>query len=352
MEEGPIRRKEVAKLAGVSEATVSRVLNGVGPIREETRKRVLEAAEQLNYVPSALAQQFARKKSGNLGVIIPFVPKVHLFSTYYFSEILSGIGVTAKKEGYDMLLMFLSPEEKRNYSRLFRMQKVDACIMLGTQDGEEERQALRELLQEEHPFCLVNQRFEGEAFPTIEADHVSGSYAATAHLIGQGCDRIAFLNGPLTYSNSADRYDGYRRALADNGISVNQDILFTGNYSRKSGYIAAPEIAGAIKDQRIDAVFAANDRMALGLLQGLREHGIEPGRDAALIGYDDSEEARYTDPQLSSVSVPFYEMGAAAVSKLIGQEKPAIIDTETGFNVEKLPVRLIPRASSLRYKPN
>ncbi|XEC95610.1 LacI family DNA-binding transcriptional regulator [Paenibacillus tarimensis] len=349
MEEGPIR-KEVAKLAGVSEATVSRVLNGIGPVREETRAKVLEAAKALNYVPNALAQRFARKKSGNIGVIIPFVPKVHLFSAYYFSEILSGIGERAKEAGYDLLLIFLSPYEQRNYTLLFRTQKIDACIMLGTQDTEEERSALRELEREGHPFCLVNQRFEGESYPTVEADHVRGSHAATAHLLDIGCVRIAFLNGPLTYSNSADRYEGYRTALEERGVPLDPSLVFTGNYSRKSGASLAPEIAALIRDGRIDGVYAGNDRMAIGLLQGLRELGIEPGRDVALVGYDDSEGAKFTEPQLSSVSVPFYELGASAVSKVLGVEQKDGNSGDPGEVTGKLPVQLVVRASSLRFK--
>ena len=123
----------------------------------------MEAAQQLNYVPSALAQRFALRKSGNLGVILPMLPKVNLFSTYYFSEVLSGIGITAKQRGYDLLLLFREPDEPRDYANLFRTQKVDACIVLGAQDVPKERSALAELQEGSHPFCLVNQRFDGES---------------------------------------------------------------------------------------------------------------------------------------------------------------------------------------------
>lgn len=104
-----VSRKEVAELSGVSEATVSRVLNAVGPIKEDTRRRVLDAANQLGYVPSALARNFARRKSGHLGVVMPYVPKAHLFSAYFFSEMLSGIGNKARDSGLDLLLLFRKP---------------------------------------------------------------------------------------------------------------------------------------------------------------------------------------------------------------------------------------------------
>ncbi|QYR20702.1 LacI family transcriptional regulator [Paenibacillus sp. sptzw28] len=344
MEEGLIRRKEVAKLAGVSEATVSRVLNGVGPVKEDTRERVMAAARQLNYVPSALAQRFARSKSGNLGVILPLLPKVNLFSTYYFSEILSGIGITAKERGYDLLLLFRKPEEPREYADLFRMQKIDGCIILGAQDVPDERAALSELQEGQYPFCLVNQRFDGQPYNTVDADQRMGSYAAAKHLIGQGYERIIFLNGPSVYSNSLDRLEGYRQALSEAGLEYDPSMVLVGNYSQKSGYEHAEAVARLLGNGRKNAVIAANDRMAIGLLQGLKECGVYVGKDLALFGCDDSDGARLTDPPLSSISVPFYKIGCEAASRLLD----IIMGTpeqKNGFSV-KLPVQLAVRVSS------
>ncbi|WP_424992020.1 LacI family DNA-binding transcriptional regulator [Paenibacillus lupini] len=331
-------RKEVAKLAGVSEATVSRVLNNVGPIKEETRIRVLEAAKEIGYVPNALAQRFARRKSGNVGVILPFVPKVHLFSTYYFAEILSGIGEAAKACNYDLLLIFREPDSPRDYAKLYRTQKVDACIVLGAQDVAEERAALRELQVEGFPFCLVNQRFDEEEYLTVDADHESGSFAAVQHLIAKGFKRIAFLNGPNAFSSSGDRLAGYERALTEAGIPLLEERIFTGNYSRKSGFEAAAKIFEGIEKKEIDAVFAANDRMAIGLMDGLRERGIEAGKDIGLIGYDDSDSSRIVSPKLTTVSVPFYEMGRRAAMKLLAEE------SEEGNTI--LPVQLVKRETT------
>jgi len=352
-----VRRKEVAKLAGVSEATVSRVLNGVGPVREETRRRVLAAAERLQYVPNALAQRFARRQSGILGVVLPVVPKVQLFSTYYFSEILGGIGDAAKSHGYDVLLIFREPDEPRDYTLLFRTRRVDACVVLGASDRTDERDALRELQREGYPFSLVNQCFAAESFNTVDADHEEGSRSAVLHLAERGCRGIAFLNGPERYSNSVDRLRGYRLALAECGMPVEEGRLFLGNYGRKSGYEAAAPIAEAVRAGYVDGVFAANDRMAIGLLQGLRERGIEAGRDVALVGYDDSEGARWTEPQLSSVYVPFFEMGRLAAARLLeslkrGGNADAGSGGEDGEQPpfhDRLPVRLVVRDSTARF---
>ncbi|MEK4142226.1 MULTISPECIES: LacI family DNA-binding transcriptional regulator [Paenibacillus] len=337
-------RKEVAELAGVSEATVSRVLNNVGPIKEETKERVLAAALKLGYTPSSLAQSFARRRSGNLGVVMPYLPKARLFSTYYFSEILSGIGSKAREEGYDLLMLFRNAEEPMDYSGLFKMRKIDACIVLGAKEEPGELASLRRLKEENHPFCLINQHFAGEAFHEVDADHVEGSWQAAKHLLEQGFTRIAFLNGPESYSNSRDRLTGYARALAEVNLSVDSSLLFEGNFSRKSGIIAAKEMLPLLDE--IDAIMVANDRMAIGLQQGLQELGIPRDRLPAIVGYDDSEAAELTTPALSSVRVPFYELGELAAAQIIELLGNNLADIPAPAVQIKLPTELVIRASS------
>ncbi|AWV33559.1 MULTISPECIES: LacI family DNA-binding transcriptional regulator [Paenibacillus] len=337
-------RKEVAELAGVSEATVSRVLNNVGPIKEETKERVLAAALKLGYTPSSLAQSFARRRSGNLGVVMPYLPKARLFSTYYFSEILSGIGSKAREEGYDLLMLFRNAEEPMDYNELFKMRKIDACIVLGAKEEPGELASLRRLKEEDHPFCLINQHFAGEAFHEVDADHVEGSWQAAKHLLKQGFTRIAFLNGPESYSNSRDRLTGYARALAEVNLSVDSSLLFEGNFSRKSGIIAAKEMLPLLNE--IDAIMAANDRMAIGLQQGLQELGIPRDRLPAIVGYDDSEAAELTTPALSSVRVPFYELGELAAAQIIELLGNNLAEVPAPAVQIKLPTELVIRASS------
>ncbi|QDY82705.1 LacI family transcriptional regulator [Paenibacillus polymyxa] len=344
-----VSRKEVAELAGVSEATVSRVLNATGPIKEDTRKRVLDVANQLGYVPSALARNFARSKSGHLGVVMPYVPKAHLFSAYFFSEMLSGIGNKARDSGLDLLLLFRKPGERMDYSSLFRQQRVDSCIILGAKDDHDEVEALRKLQEEGRPFCVMNHHFEGQSFCEVDADHVEGSRTAVNHLIEQGYRRIAFLNGPDTYSNSTERLKGYLIALQEADIEYDHELVLEGNYSRRSGLEASATILDKLDN--IDAVFAANDRMALGVMQGLRERGLAVEQFPAFVGYDDSDAAEMAVPPLSSVRVPFYEMGELAASKLIPGSQDTIPALElTGGDPirELLSTALIVRASSIR----
>ncbi|KGA98866.1 LacI family transcriptional regulator [Alkalihalobacillus alcalophilus ATCC 27647 = CGMCC 1.3604] len=332
-------RKDVAKQAGVSEATVSRVFNNVPPIREETKQKVLEAAKQLNYHPNALAQNFAKGKSQNIGVIVPYLPKVRLLSTYYFSEILSGIGVKLGEMNYRLLLLFQSPHKPRDYVHLFQTQKVDGCIILGSQDFLDEKAALERLHQLALPYCLVNQTYTDYPFHSIDAMHYKGSYEAVSLLLQKGLTQIAFLNGPANYSNSLDRLAGYRDALQDNNIKLNEQWIFQGNYSRKSGYQAAANIGSHLSE--IEAIFASNDRMAVGLMQGLREQGYQAGQDYALIGYDDSDIVSMLTPQLASVNVPLFEMGQLAAEKVLSMITEGIKE-----QVQiKLPVTVMERES-------
>jgi len=336
------KRKQVAELAGVSEATVSRVLNGVGPIREETRRRVLEAAERLGYTPSAIARSFVLQRSGNIGVVLPVVPGVRLFSSYYFSEILSGIGHALTRRGYHLLVQFRAADEPPDYGSAFRMRKVDGCIVLGATADEAQERALSELREEGWPFCVVGQRFE-TPFPLVDADHVTGSRLAVEHLLASGLRRIAFVNGPAAYSNSVDRARGFEDALRAAGLDPEGAMRFEGNYSRKSGVT----LARALYERRseFDAVFAANDRMAIGLMQGLKERGLQAGEHYALVGYDDSDASRSTDPPLTTVHVPFYEIGLRAAERVLDQIEGE--DVEAAPQAELLDTRLVVRASSL-----
>lgn len=332
-------RKDVAHLAGVSEATVSRVFNNTGPIRESTKQAVMKAAEELQYTPNALAQNFVRRRSGNLGVILPLLPKVHLFSKYYFAEILSGIGQAANERGYDLLLMFAGVEDNKDYLRLFHARKVDALILLGRRDIPEDRVSLSALVEQKLPICLIGQRFEGLHADMVDADHVTGSYEMVRHLITSGRKRIAFINGPLEYSNSEDRLAGYKAALSDNGIPYDDCLVFKGNFSRKSGYELAPKIASI--HANLDAVFASNDRMALGLLQGLNELDITY-QELTVVGYDNSDIAQFCNPPLTTVEVPLFEMGQLATNKLLDRLSVSLIDEP--FH-EKLPTRLVIRST-------
>lgn len=343
-------RKEVAELAGVSEATVSRVLNGVGPIKELTRKRVIEAAERLGYQLNAVASSFARGRSGNLGVILPHVPKAHLFSTYYFSEILSGIGQAVHERGYGLLLHFRNPAEVYDYLTLYRTLRVDACIVLGSSSLPSEKAGIRAVADAGLPCCVMDQHFSDIRIDTVAADHVQGAYLAVRHLIGQGHSRIGFLNGSPQYSNSSDRLAGYRKALSEAGIAEDDSLRYAGNYSWTSGNAAAAAVHADL--DRLDALFVANDRMAIGLMKGLRDRGCTLPDDLPIVAYDDSDASRFSEPSLTTVHVPFFEMGRLAAVRL--HERLAATEPQEDREplLDWLQPRLVVRRSCLAAGPD
>lgn len=335
-----VKRKDVAKLAGVSEATVSRVFNNVAPLRKKTIQKVRQAAEELGYRPNAIAQSFATGKARNIGVVVPHVPKVNVFSTHYFSELLSGIGAKLGEVGYGLLLLFQPADAPKDYTELFLTQKIDGCIILGSKRTSGEIEALQKLHDFDFPYCLVNQTYPEYPFRFIDANHYEGSYQAVTLLIQKGFEKVLFLNGPMEYSNSADRLAGYQNALSKAGIRYVSEWIFEGNYSRKSGFQAAEKMGEFITDY--PAVFAGNDRMAIGLIQGLSQQGYQAGKDYALIGYDDSDVSKMTTPSLSTVKVPLFDMGYLAAKRVLEQ----ISSDEVGEIRDRLSVSVIERESS------
>ncbi len=185
-------RKDVATLAGVSESTVSRVFSNRGLVNRETQDKVLKAATSLGYTPNALAQSVARRKSMNIGVVIPYIPNVHMLSTYYFSEILSGAGETARSHGYDLVLFYRDALQKEvDYRHYYLNKKIDGCLLLGTRM--DEREHLRLLREEGYPFVLLSNSISAEKDASVDADYVDGSYEAMKHLVEQGHQTIAFF---------------------------------------------------------------------------------------------------------------------------------------------------------------
>ena len=335
------KRREVAELAGVSEATVSRVMNNVGPIKEETRKKVAEAAEALNYKLDTIASSFARGKSCNLGVVLPKLPKVSLFSTYYFSEILSGIGEAVQGAGYGLLLLYRNPTNPFDYASLLQQRRVDACLVLGASDLGAEEEGLKHAADRGLPICLVDHEPVDFRISVVGTDHEQGSHTAVHHLISHGCRRIGFLNGAPHYSGSRARLHGYKRAIDELNVPFEPKLLWEGNYSRSSGYRLAAAVLDRMAD--LDGMFIANDRMALGLMQGLRELGMRLPEDLPMVGYDDSDVASIAEPALTTMRVPFFEMGYQAAREMLQRFNGW--DAEASVFQYKLPTELIIRKS-------
>jgi LacI family transcriptional regulator len=322
--------RDVAARAGVSVATVSRTLNGIGPVHDHTSKRVMAAVRALRYIPHAAARSLSIRRSHTLGVLLP---EVH---GEFFSEVIRGIDVAARARGYHVLVSS-SHSDAQEMSAMLRALRgrVDGLIVMSP---DVELGALSRALTADTPAVLLNSATN--ARPTIRIDNFSGARSMTEHLSALGHRRIAFITGPERNADAAERLRGYRTALGEASGAKRAAIEVEGDFTEESGYRAVPQLL-AMK-QRPNAIFAANDAMAIGALRALREGGIAIPDEMALAGFDDIPMARYLTPQLTTVRVDIAEMGRRAVEYLVA----SLDETESALKKhEVIPTTLVVRES-------
>lgn len=299
--------KEVAREAGVSVATVSRVFNGKGPVQEETRQRILEVAARLRYVPHAGARGLTTNRTGALGVLLP-----DLYGEF-FSEVIRGIDLTARRGGYHVLVSS-SHSDRSEVEAVLRALwgRVDGLVVMSP---EADAQALQANLPASLPVVLLNCHADGDDFGSINIDNYGGALGMTRHLIQLGHRHIAFLGGAPGNLDARERLRGFRDAVRTYGGERVAAIEIAGDFGEESGHRAGGEILRL--DPRPTAVFAANDSMAVGLLSALQEAGMRVPGDIAVAGFDDIPIARFLTPPLTTVRVGVAELGARALERLL-----------------------------------
>jgi LacI family transcriptional regulator len=304
--------KEVAFKAGVSIATVSRVLNDKGPVAVETRRRILAAIEQLRYVPHGAARSLITNQTNTMGVLLP---DLH---GEFFSEVIRGIDLAARRSGFHVLISGFHSDRAEIEAVLRALRgRVDGLIVLSP---DVDAQGLHRNLPETLPVVLLNTPVDGAAFgamafDAINLDNHGGAFAMVRHLAGLGHRRIALIRGPEENADARERLRGYRDALRAEGIEPSDALELGGDFSEESGHRAGQRLLALTP--RPTAVFAANDSMAIGCLFALREAGARVPGDVALAGFDDIPIARYLTPSLSSVHVPIAELGMRAMERLL-----------------------------------
>jgi LacI family transcriptional regulator len=297
--------RDVAARAGVSVATVSRTLNGIGPVHDDTSRRVQAAARALRYVPHAAARSLSIRRSHTLGVLLP---EVH---GEFFSEVIRGIDVAARARGYHVLVSSSHADATEMASMLRALRgRVDGLIVMSP---DVELGRLSRALPPETPAVLLNTATSTRT--TIRVDNYAGARSMTDYLAGLGHRRIAFITGPERNADAAERLRGYRTALGTGAAARRPHLEIEGDFTEESGYRAVAKIL-AMKTPPT-AIFAANDAMAIGALQALRESGVRVPADVALAGFDDIPMARYVTPQLTTMRVDIAELGRRAVEALV-----------------------------------
>lgn len=300
--------RDVAREAGVSVATVSRVLNSSGPVSPGTRKRVEEVAEDLEYIPHGGAQSLITRRTGNLGIILP-----DLYGEF-FSQLIRGIDQATRAAGYHVLLSSSHADRVELEAALRAMRgRVDALILMSPDNAPDE---LLKGVPKGLPVLLLNTD-EGGAAPvdTLNVDNRGGAYAAVRHLLSLGRTRVGLIGGTLSNHDARERRDGYRAALSDAGVEEPEAWEVAADFTKAGGQRAARELM-ALADPPT-AVFAANDSMAVGALSAFREAGVRVPEDVALVGFDDVPITRYVTPPLSSVRVDLPRFGERAVERVM-----------------------------------
>jgi LacI family transcriptional regulator len=303
--------EDIARQAGVSRSTVSRVVNGHPGVREDVRRRVLGVVQATGYHPNAAARTLASQRSRMIGLVLPRTVSA-LFTDPYFPHLTHGIAQACNQADYTLGVFLVSSkdDEEKVFPRLARRGYLDGLLV---QTGRIGDQLIERLVSSHMPLVILGRPFHTQGVSYIDVDNVSAARHAVAHLLRLGYARIGTITGPADNTTGLDRLEGYRKALAERGHSVDEALVCEGDFSEASGYYAMRQMLPA----RPTAVFAASDIMAIGALRAIREAGLRVPGDIALVGFDDLPLASRAEPPLTTVRQQVVPFGMAAVDVLI-----------------------------------
>lgn len=319
---------EVAKRAGVSKATVSRVLNN-RPVSSETQAKVLKAMRELKYQPNAQARGLSLRQAKIIGLIAP-----DLRGDFYGPVIL-GIEEVLQRNDFNLIVSRAQSKEYR-LAKMLKEKKVDGLIIATPRRiGEKGILALK---KDNFPVVVIDGNV-GEQVSSVEVDSYQGAFQATEHLIKLGHTRIGVISSPYGFKESRDRLRGYQDALKQYGLAYEEGLVREGDYTMASGEREIDQFLAF--ESRPTAIFAFNDLMAIGVIHGLFKKGLSVPKDMAVVGFDDSEVAKVFYPPLTTVRQPIKEMGAVAARKMLA----ILSGEETAITHIILQTSLVVRAS-------
>ncbi len=310
--------RDVARLAGVSLATVSNVLNQTRPVAADTAARVLRAVEALRYAPHAAARSMRRRGSGLIGLILADI------TNPFFTALVHAVERAASAAGHAVLLCNSDEDLQREqqHLELLRMQRVDGIILAAT--GHPSRGRAAALGQLRVPVVLVDRTFNEFGLDAVTLDNRRAALDATRHILTFGHRRIAMLSGPVAMSTGAERLQGYREALLEAGVLYDEALVRDAGFREERAFEAARELLSS--PQRPSAVFAANNLIAIGLMRAIAEQKLECPQDVSVVSIDDFAWANAFRPRLTTVAQPVAEMGETAMRMLLARmrgEAPA-----------------------------
>lgn len=326
---------DVARMAAVSPATVSRVMNGRGNVDPLLANRVQQAVSELGYRPNGAARSLRRQVAPVWALIISDIENPH------FTSLVRGVEDVAQALGHSVVLCNSDEDlsKERRYIEVALGERMAGVIISPASDRHTD---LQPLLDRDLPVVTIDRRIRGSSIPSVLADNVTGAQAATAHLVEQGYERIACITGPMRTSTAVQRLTGYRRALRTAGRTYDRSLVRVADYKEAGGY----EATRSLLDEREapDAFFVANSLMTIGALERLVDAGLGVATDVGVVGFDDHAWARLVRPALTTVAQPTYELGRTAAQQLVALQEQGGMSATT----ITLPTRLVVRGSSLR----
>ncbi|MBP1931347.1 LacI family DNA-binding transcriptional regulator [Ammoniphilus resinae] len=298
---------DVARLANVSVATVSRVIGNTNRVKPETRSRVIEAIKTLNYQPNILARQLRRKETKSIIVVVPGI------TNSFFSNVLLGIETIASKYEYQVLLGDTQNDQSKGYAYLdlLKQKQVDGVISL---TARMKREYLEEI-SNQYPVVLACEYLEGSNVPTVAIDNIRCAEKLTQHLINLRHKRIAFLSGPMEIILNRDRLKGFYNSMIIHGMEVDSSLVAEGDFTMESGYQLTKKLLTL--ERPPTAIFAANDEMAIGSIKAIKCIGWKVPKDVAVVGFDDIKMASIFEPSLTTIAQPASLIGIRAMETLL-----------------------------------
>jgi DNA-binding LacI/PurR family transcriptional regulator len=305
---------EVAVLAGVSRATVSRVINDSPRVSPEAREAVRAAVETLRYVPNRMARSLVTRRTDTIALVLN-EPNTQVFSDPFFASIVRGVSATLADTDLNLVLLTARDErEQEKVGRYARQGHVDGVILMSVHSDD----PLPDILAAAGvPLVLCGRPFDGREVAYVDADNRGGAAVATQHLVDSGRRRIATITGPLDMIAGVDRYAGHREALAAAGLDRSPELVAEGDFTEAGGQRAMAALLA--QDPELDGVFVASDPMAVGALRALRAAGRRVPEDVAVVGFDDAAVAETCDPPLTTVAQPLGDMTPLLTELLLRQ---------------------------------
>jgi LacI family transcriptional regulator len=332
----PVNLRDVAKRAKVSVATVSMVLNENPRISRATQMHVQQTIDRMGYRPNRLAQSLSSRYTNVLAVMLPALR--HGFGDAYFGELISGVCDRAGKMGYKVMLEQAKPDfvKNREHIAIYERRYVDGILCLGCNDR---HHFLADFSDRRYPLIVVDNNLQQWDLDYVVCDYRAGTEQVMSYLLQLGHRNIGFINAAPEVRTARDRQEVFEQRLLAAGVEIKAHWIDDGEFTEHGGAAAAQRILEAAPD--VTAIFAGNDKMALGAIHYCTRRGIKIPADVSVVGFDDMQQAAFVNPSLTSVHLPLYEAGALACERLIER-----IRGKVDRVAEVLPTHLIVRDST------